>query len=157
MVSFIFEQNSSTGFFISLISWFCRWVRWRRARGDRCVFGHWDCWPCRPLQPKSKPIWATTMQIVMNAMMLTKAMAIFIHVFFLTQLTHLSECSFYSKLLWMPHCLYVRVCMAICVSVCCPNKHPQTEGNLWPLLFMIKMHTSCCSSNLFLLFPGIFL
>ena len=29
----------------------------------------------------------------------------------------------------MPHCLYVRVCMAICVSVCCPNKHPQTEGN----------------------------
>ena len=49
--------------------------------------------------------------------------------FFLTQLTHLSECSVYSKLLWMPHCLYVRVCMAICVSVCCPNKHPQTEGN----------------------------
>ena len=61
---------------------FCRWVQWRRARGDRCVFGHWDCWPCRPLQPKSKPIWATTMQIVMNEMMLTKAMAIFIHVFF---------------------------------------------------------------------------
>ena len=74
--------SDSRSFFISLISWFCRWVQWRRARGDRCVFGHWDCWPCRPLQPKSKPIWATTMQIVMNAMMLTKAMAIFIHVFF---------------------------------------------------------------------------
>ena len=77
--------------------------------------------------------------------------------FFLTQLTHLSECSVYSKLLWMPRCLYVRVCMAICVSVCCPNKHPQTEGNLWPLIFKRKMCTFCCSSYLFLLFPGIFL
>ena len=37
--------------------------------------------------------------------------------------------------LWIPGCLYVRVCMAICVSACWPNKHPQTVGNLWPPIF----------------------
>ena len=35
-------------------------------------------------------------------------------------------------LLWIPGSLYVRVCMAICVSAIRPNKHPQTVGNLWP-------------------------
>ena len=38
--------------------------------------------------------------------------------------------------LWIPGCLYVRVCMAICVSASSANKQPQTvEGNLWRLLY----------------------
>ena len=40
------------------------------------------------------------------------------------------------SLLSIPGCLYVRLCMAICVSASWANKQPQTvAGNLWPPIF----------------------
>ena len=124
-----------------------------------CVFGHRNYWPWLWTPPTWRQEqtyfnehhddddgkdgeWWSMIKIMIRIMMLLMVILIKI-------LCDFSEILLWSKHrwhiyvsrrsilspLWIPGCLYVRVCMAICVSAGWPNKHPQTVGNLWPPIF----------------------